>query len=258
MSDKTICTICGSSYRSSDEKRHLNTTKHKKALEESDANEPSIPNIFTDESVNMENPFEALTNPDTNEATPTNVNFNALYNDVETKDKSKYVKPVVYEKEVTIDKINKMIILFDTEFEKEKQALPTDTIVNLKARLRRMELTINSACVTNFISDAITNTLLLIEPATQSSHYDIRGLSAMLKANKDFIRQCKLMSVKYGGYGNVPVELQLTFTVAMTAYVVVGRNRNNDKIKDILNEPYIPKITTRTPEKLPETITIKL
>ena len=76
MSDKTICTICGSSYRSSDEKRHLNTTKHKKALEESDANEPSIPNIFTDESVNMENPFEALTNPDTNEATPTNVNFN--------------------------------------------------------------------------------------------------------------------------------------------------------------------------------------
>ena len=258
MSDKTTCTICGSMYRSCDRTRHLLTSKHKKAVEESNEEVPVI-STFNEESVNMENPFEILlspeSNPNPNEDIPVpTVNFNSLYND---KDKSKPVKPVVDEKEVIIDKINKMLILFDTEFEKEKQALPSETLINLKARLRRMELSVNSSCINNFISDAITSTLLIIEPNTANSLCDIRGLSGILKANKDFIRQCKLMSIKYGGYSNLPVELQLMFTISISAYVVISKNKNSDKIKDILNEPYIPKITTKQ-EKLPEVITLKL
>ena len=263
---KKQCEICGAIYRAIDVKRHCGTAKHIKAVNANaplvkcdyENSERTIQEIFED-TINMDNPFKALENPvnydNDQQSEPTNLKD---LSNVETKEPN--TKTVEDEKEVLIDKINKMIILFDTEFTQEKQAVLSDSVSTLKTRLRGLELTVNSSCVNNFISDAITSTLLMIEPATVNSSYDIRGLSVMLKGNKDFIRQCKLMSVKYGGFSNVPVELQLSFTVAMTAYIVVGKNRNRDKIQDVLNEPYYHKITTREkePEKIPETITIKL
>jgi len=263
MSKKQTCEICGAIYRAIDVKRHCATAKHLKAVNSNaplvtcdyENPERTIQEIFED-TINMDDPFKALANPvnydDVQQSEPTNLK--ALSN-VETKEPN--IKTVEDEKEILVDKINKMIVLFDTEFGQEKQATLSDNVTTLKTRLRGMELTVNSNCVNNFISDAIISTILMIEPVTVNSSYDLRGLSAMLKTNKDFIRQCKLMSVKYGGFSNTPIELQLSFTIAMTAYIVVSKNRNSGSIKEILNEPYIPKITTKTTE-LPDTITIKL
>ena len=259
MSNKTTCKICDSVYRTIDVKRHCSTAKHIKAMNEGESPIKSIKDIF-EETINMDNPFEGLKNPEKYDDVTQNenANFNALSNntDVDTKEQSK--KSIEEDKDVIIDKINKMIVLFDSDFGHEPKATSSDTLNTVKTRLKQMESTVNSSCVNNFISDAVTSTLLMIEPISANSSYNISGLSALLKTNKDFIRQCKLLSIKYGGFSNMPVEIQLVFTISMTAYIVVGKNRNSGVIKDILNEPYIPKITTKIPEKLPDTITLKL
>jgi hypothetical protein len=111
----------------------------------------------------------------------------------------------------------------------------------------------------NFVGDAITNSIQAIEPISSMTKYNISGLSILLKSNPEFIRLCKIMSVKYGSFVKTPPEIQLLFLIATMTYITVQKNNQSSKLKEMLNEPYQPPQTQlKDKEKLPDVLIMKL
>ena len=64
----------------------------------------------------------------------------------------------------------------------------------------------------------------------------IRGLSDILKTNKQFNSLTKQMLLKYGCYSNVGPEYQVILIIISSVYVIVNKNNNRDSINNYLNE----------------------
>ena len=61
-------------------------------------------------------------------------------------------------------------------------------------------------------------------------------LSVLLKQNKDFIKLCKVLSIKYSVFNNIPPELQLILIVTCTTLLCLDKNSKNKQIESYLNQ----------------------
>ena len=76
----------------------------------------------------------------------------------------------------------------------------------------------------------------LIEPMTVKTKFNIRGLTDLLKSNKQFNILSKQIFLKYGFYSNVGVEYQCLLIIISSLYITVNKNNNRSSIESYLNE----------------------
>ena len=132
-------------------------------------------------------------------------------------------------------KISQFIILFPEQLKnfKYKKNSSED---ELKIILDECSLLVEIGSVDLFVTDSILSTIELTENFTRLSDYDITGLSVLLKQNKDFIKLCKILSIKYSVFNNIPPELQLVLIISCTTLLCLDKNTKNKQIESYLNQ----------------------
>lgn len=106
----------------------------------------------------------------------------------------------------------------------------------LQAILDECSLLVEIGSIDVFIIDSIISTILLAENFSKLTDYDISGLSILLKQNKEFIKLCKILSIKYSVFSNVPAEIQMILIISCTAFLCIDKNSNSKHIESYLNE----------------------
>ena len=117
--------------------------------------------------------------------------------------------------------ISKNKELFKEELQnfKIKKNASTD---ELQSYISEMQCIIETSSIDSFLMDSLYTSLALVEPMTEKlSKFNIRGLSDILKSNKQFNSLCKQMLLKYGCYSNVSAEYQVILIIISSVYVVV-------------------------------------
>ena len=110
------------------------------------------------------------------------------------------------------------------------------SVEELQSYISEMQVIIETTSIDSFLMDSLYTGLSLIEPITQKTKFDIRGLSDILKTNKQFNSLTKQMLLKYGCYSNVGPEYQVILIIISSVYVIVNKNNNRDSINNYLNE----------------------
>ena len=110
------------------------------------------------------------------------------------------------------------------------------SVEELQSYISEMQVIIETTSIDSFLMDSLYTGLALIEPISQKTKFDIRGLSNILKTNIQFNSLTKQMLLKYGCYSNVSVEYQVLLIIISSLYVTVNKNNNRDNINNYLNE----------------------
>ena len=132
-------------------------------------------------------------------------------------------------------KISQFIILFPEQLKNFKYK-KNSSEEELKIILDECSLLVEIGSIDLFVTDSILSTIELTENFTRLSDYDITGLSVLLKQNKDFIKLCKVLSIKYSVFNNIPPELQLVLIISCTTLLCLDKNTKNKKIESYLNQ----------------------
>lgn len=88
-----------------------------------------------------------------------------------------------------------------------------------------------SANIDTFIVHSILQILPLAEQFTEDTDYDITGLAAALKKNKDFMSQCTELFLKYSSIYSCPCEIRLTYSLLVTTASVISQNQAKKQVK---------------------------
>lgn len=137
-----------------------------------------------------------------------------------------------------IKKIESYKILFKDELKNFKLA-KNPTIDMLEMALAEIETIIELGTIDSFITDSIIQCIKLTEGASSYTKYNLTGLSALLKENKQFHSLLKQLYLKHQIFSEVPPEYQLLMLVTTTSILCVQKNASKNQINDRLNEPMV-------------------
>lgn len=137
-----------------------------------------------------------------------------------------------------IKKIESYKVLFKDELKNFKLA-KNPTIDILEMALTEIETIIELGTIDSFITDSIIQCIKLTEGVSSYTKYNLTGLSALLKENKQFHSLLKLLYLKHQVFSEVPPEYQLLMLVTTTSILCVQKNASKNQINDRLNEPMV-------------------
>ena len=271
---KTNCE-CGSTYRTSDRKRHELTRNHLDFF-----NKPNVPEITNT------NIYEEDSDTDISETVNVNesdflIDLNndkyISQSDIDKQNKDKElaekesekqmkqqernikmanrkVKPVsddiddeIYsstptvihgkEKLLLLKKVQQYKALFKIELKSFKIKKNANS-EELKLAIDEMQNLIETVSTDEFITDGILSSLKVIEGVTANTkNYNISGLADLLKLNPEFRSLCKQLYLKYGSFNAISPEYKMMFLVFTSAYIVRNKNKNKDAINQFLDQP---------------------
>jgi hypothetical protein len=81
-----------------------------------------------------------------------------------------------------------------------------------------------------FIIDGIIESLKMVEGYSSKTKYNITGLSNVLKGNPQFISLSKQLTMKYGKFSQIPLEVQMGFVIMGGAYFCIVSNQQKQTI----------------------------
>ena len=87
-----------------------------------------------------------------------------------------------------------------------------------------------------YITDAIYQTIKVIEPFSTNTRYDIKGLSDMLKMNPQFNTMCQKLLLKYNCFSNTPIEYQIITIISTSVYLTIQKNNVRPVLDQYLNQ----------------------
>ena len=134
-----------------------------------------------------------------------------------------------------LNRISQYRELFPTEL-KTFKIKKGSNIDELKAYISEIQIIIETNTIDSFLMDSVYSSLNLIEPLTVKTKFNIRGLSDLLKSNKQFNSLTKQMLLKYGCYSNVAPEYQILLMIVSSVYITINKNNNRSSIESYLNE----------------------
>lgn len=76
----------------------------------------------------------------------------------------------------------------------------------------------------------------MIEPITNNTKYNIKGLSDMLNLNPQFTTMCQKLLLKYNCFTNTPIEYQMIMIISTSVYLTVQKNNGRQGINQYLNQ----------------------
>jgi hypothetical protein len=112
------------------------------------------------------------------------------------------------------------------------------TIEDLESALLEIETLLSLSNADMFITDAILQSLKMLEGVSRATRYNITGLSDILKSNPQFTSLSRQLYIKYGSFVNIPCEYQLVMLVMTSTYIAINTNRNLPQMNSFLNEPH--------------------
>ena len=134
-----------------------------------------------------------------------------------------------------LNRISQYRELFPSELKTFKIKKNT-SIEELQAYILEIQIIIETNTIDSFLMDSVYSSLNLIEPMTAKTKFNIRGLSDLLKSNKQFNSLTKQMLLKYGCYSNVAPEYQILLMIVSSVYITINKNNNRSSIESYLNE----------------------
>ena len=138
-------------------------------------------------------------------------------------------------KRLLLTKINKYKKLFKSElsdYKINKNASEDE----LKNHIINIQDLLDSNEVDCYITDAIYQSIKLIEPFTSNTRYNINGLSLMLKLNPQFNTMCQKLLLKYNCFSNTPIEYQMIMLVSTSIYLTIQMNKSKPAMEQFLNQ----------------------
>ena len=76
----------------------------------------------------------------------------------------------------------------------------------------------------------------IYQPITAKTKFNVRGLTDLLKSNKQFNSLSKQIFLKYNCYSNVSPEYQILLIIVSSVYITVNKNNNRSSVESYLNE----------------------
>jgi hypothetical protein len=149
--------------------------------------------------------------------------------------------PILGDKRNALMKIQQYKALFpDIPQVKAFKIKPTATEAELEAALTELEAIASCSTLQEMCDEMVLACVRVVENVSAKSNgsFDITGCAEMLKLNPDFHRLCRVLTIKYSVFANVPPETQLLMIIMSTAMVCVQKNRNGREIQNVLNQPY--------------------
>ena len=134
-----------------------------------------------------------------------------------------------------LNRISQYRELFPTEL-KTFKIKKGSSVEELQAYILEIQIVIETNTIDSFLMDSVYSSLNLIEPLTVKTKFNIRGLSDLLKSNKQFNSLTKQMLLKYGCYSNVAPEYQILLMIVSSVYITINKNNNRSSIESYLNE----------------------
>ena len=133
-------------------------------------------------------------------------------------------------------KIRKYIELFPDEtkdFKMKKGA----TKEQLEEHIKELQIMSESGGIDTFLNDMIFECIKGAEQlSTNTTNYNVSGLSMLLKSNKNFNKLCKQLQLKYNLFVNVPIEIQLILIISTTSVLCMNKNKNTAELTKYLEE----------------------
>ena len=127
--------------------------------------------------------------------------------------------------------------LFKTElkaFKIKKNA----SVSELKAAIEEMDSIISTSNCDKFLLDGIIQSIRMVEGVSaMTRNYNVTGMADLLKGNIHFNQLCRQLFLKYNLFSATPIEYQMVFIIATTAYICKNKNSNKKEVDKYLNEP---------------------
>ena len=134
-------------------------------------------------------------------------------------------------------KISQFIILFPDQLKNFKYK-QNSSEEELQVILDECSLLVEVGSIDIFIMNSIVSAIQLGENFSKLTDYDLSGLSIMLKQNKEFVTLCKILSIKYSIFSNVPAEIQMILLISCTAFLCIDKNNKSKNIESYLMKLY--------------------
>ena len=135
-----------------------------------------------------------------------------------------------------LNRISQYRELFPTEL-KTFKVKKGSSIEELQAYILEIQCVIETSTIDTFMMDSIYTVMNnIIEPMTIKTKFNVRGLTDLLKSNKQFNSLTKQIFLKYGCYSNVGPEYQCLLIIVSSVYITVNKNNNRNSIESYLNE----------------------
>jgi hypothetical protein len=171
-----------------------------------------------------------ISNIDTDMNMDTNMDMESVFS-------NKPTEIVGLKKRELLIKVREYKNLFPTELKRFKvKKNPTEG--DLVVALEEMDSIISTSNIQGFLDDSIFNSIKIIEGVSAyTKNYNLSGLSIMLRMNKQFNTLLRQLYLKYGVFSAVPPETQMLFILVTTSWVCIQKNKQKEKINEMLNTP---------------------
>ena len=134
-----------------------------------------------------------------------------------------------------INTINKYKLLFPTELENFTYNKKSNS-EQLAIIIEEIKTIVELQTVDSFLTNSIYDAILMIEPYSKPTKYDISGISMALRVNPNVDKLLKQIILKYNFCGNTSPELQLLIIVVTTGYMTIQKNSNKESINKYLDQ----------------------
>ena len=130
--------------------------------------------------------------------------------------------------------IKQYIILFPHQLSdfKYKKNGSNEQLIEVLNEIRAI---VEIGTVDSFVMNSVYDTILMLEPYTKPTKFNIIGLSNALKLNPNFNNLCKQVMLKHNIGSSMSPEMQLLITTT-TIYLTIQKNQNKSQIDQYLNQ----------------------
>ncbi len=100
------------------------------------------------------------------------------------------------------------------------------SVEELQAAYEECDAIVSTETIDSFVIDGVLQAIRMGEViSSKTQNYDFSGLSAHLKQNEQFVSLARQLYIKYTVFSAIPIEAQMIFIIASTAFVMMQQNK---------------------------------
>ena len=131
--------------------------------------------------------------------------------------------------------IKQYLLLFSSQLQdfKYKKNGTNEQLIEVINEIRAI---VEIGTVDSFVMNSVYDTILMLEPYSKPTRFNVVGLSNALKLNPNFNNLCKQVMLKHNIGSSMSPEMQLLMITTTTIYMTIQKNNNKSQIDQYLNQ----------------------